>query len=1167
MKRKSSRSISAPQPRDLDKALTRALHVPKTGDGRPGTEYYVWIEHENRRESLATGCVTKQDALVRARQLQQMVQTGGWESVLRPNQPPSRIVWSVPTNRETEKGLAPVRRKPGALRVRFEALEPRILFSGSPAPAPEAPPEERPVTAHEVNVESAGSESAAQEAVPVDGGEPADSGISQPDAAIVSAEGASAVNGDGADITASPQAGGDSEEIALQPAPAGVTADTGWQGFSDSGQEMESDWSILSGVALSMTESGTSQPGVGLDVMDAMVAPAEDLGGASLEAPGLLMAGDHTVATPGATLTLTQSQVTELARVAADRWQSAGLSEEQVALLKSITYDIRDLDGNRLGVANGMGITIDVDAAGRGWFVDETPFADEEFGTSQSATDLYAYNNEAAAGFDLLTTLMHEQGHILGLLDNYDEQGNLMYGFIQTGERRLAAMGQAEGAVAGSLHGDDYLTAAFIWKGGDGSVTDSAMWVGGVAPSTMDDLVFAGSGGTVDFSGLPAGTRFNSILITGSGYTLTGNSIELNGGLTANNESGTNTVALDITLINAQTIMNANAASTLNLTGPIHTGELAGSRLLGTSALFFDGAGTTTMSGVIDGKGGVQKLGSGSLTLSGNNSYQGLTEIYQGVLVAAHNNALGNATTGDTQIQAGAALHLDGSINGPLTIHEALAIREGGVGFGDSTLPDLGLGTLGALRSIGVATNTWAGNIDLAGGNNLIGVDLGGRLNISGVIANALSSGNRLIKVGEGTLELSGTQANVFRGETRVLQGTLELNKTAGVAAIGGNLDIGDDIETTGAKTVRLLASEQIPHLDIYEVGLTTVTLRSTGVFDLNGFSDTVGNITMTLGVTDSSDIYLKGGTLTMAGPTLTLGVFQGSSGVSPAATIQDGPGYVGAAGTFDIGTLSSAQGVNSTWSAGSLLKNINVGDSQLQNIATDLDISAKIAGGAGVALRKDGAGTLRLSGDNLATLASPIIHNGGLLEIGHNNALGTGLFSHQADGAAIVGVNGPRTIANNISLDNHPTFLGTDLTFTGNVTLTGNRTLRTMNAAQTVTFTGVISEGIYGTATLNKDGRGTLVLTNANTFSGNTTINDDGGTLKLSGNGSILNSATFTIQDGGKLLLDNTGTVNSNRINDLASISINGGELSVTGGTGGVTERLGLVIRGDMDV
>jgi len=49
--------------------------------------------------------------------------------------------------------------------------------------------------------------------------------------------------------------------------------------------------------------------------------------------------------------------------------------------------------------------------------------------------------------------------------------------------------------------------------------------------------------------------------------------------------------------------------------------------------------------------------------------------------VAAHNGALGDALTGHVQIQAGAALHLSGGVN----IGNALAIREGGVGFGNGT--------------------------------------------------------------------------------------------------------------------------------------------------------------------------------------------------------------------------------------------------------------------------------------------------------------------------------------------------------------------------------------------------------------------------------------------------------------------------------------------------
>ena len=157
----------------------------------------------------------------------------------------------------------------------------------------------------------------------------------------------------------------------------------------------------------------------------------------------------------------------------------------------------------------------------------------------------------------------------------------------------------------------------------------------------------------------------------------------------------------------------------------------------------------------------------------------------------------------------------------------AIAVRHGdtpapqlGVGFGNGT----DLSTLGALRSL-VGTNTWTGNIDFAGDNNLIGVNTGGTLNLTGVISNSLSRGSNLYKVGEGTLQLTGTQANVYRGTTRVLQGTLELGKTAGLDAVGGSVVIGDDIEASGTKTLRLLAANQIRHLDQYDTGVLTCTV------------------------------------------------------------------------------------------------------------------------------------------------------------------------------------------------------------------------------------------------------------------------------------------------------------------------------------------------------
>ena len=322
----------------------------------------------------------------------------------------------------------------------------------------------------------------------------------------------------------------------------------------------------------------------------------------------------------------------------------------------------------------------------------------------------------------------------------------------------------------------------------------------------------------------------------------------------------------------------------------------------------------------------------------------------------------GSSTTGDTQIQAGAALH----VKGGRTIAEPLAIREGGIGFGNGTDGS----TLGALRSVG-GTNTWTGNIDLAGGNNLIGVDGGSTLVVSGVVASDLSNTRRLIKVGDGTLQLAGTSDNVYRGETRVLKGTLELNKSPGKNAIGGDLVIGDHIGGNDAATVRLLASNQIPQVDFFGVAIPTITMLSSGVLDLNGNSDVIGNLTMFTGTTYSADVMTGAGTLTLGG-NLTLSNFQGSSGVIAGGHDfrQARPGRVLLRGR----RREAASGGTRTFT---------ISDTQLNNIATDLDISAVISGTSDVSISKTSGGTLRLSGAN--TFSGPFIMNGGIIEIGNN--------------------------------------------------------------------------------------------------------------------------------------------------------------------------------------
>jgi len=97
-------------------------------------------------------------------------------------------------------------------------------------------------------------------------------------------------------------------------------------------------------------------------------------------------------------------------------------------LLSMVAFSIDDLPGSILGLARPQAISIDVNAAGHGWFVDTSPHDDREFaeGTVPGST------------MDLLSVVMHELGHAAGLADHYDHDhaDDLMFGLLQPGTRR-----------------------------------------------------------------------------------------------------------------------------------------------------------------------------------------------------------------------------------------------------------------------------------------------------------------------------------------------------------------------------------------------------------------------------------------------------------------------------------------------------------------------------------------------------------------------------------------------------------------------------------------------------------------------------------------------------------------------------------------------------------
>jgi hypothetical protein len=142
-------------------------------------------------------------------------------------------------------------------------------------------------------------------------------------------------------------------------------------------------------------------------------------------------------ATPpqGLVALVTEDNLAPIVAEALDRIEkSAGF--EAGALLESVTVEIADLPGKQLGQSLDNTVWIDVDAAGYGWFIDATPGNDVEFSQRTATDELMATFGSPARGWvDLLTTVVHELGHVLGL-EHADGSG-VMNELLPLSTRRL----------------------------------------------------------------------------------------------------------------------------------------------------------------------------------------------------------------------------------------------------------------------------------------------------------------------------------------------------------------------------------------------------------------------------------------------------------------------------------------------------------------------------------------------------------------------------------------------------------------------------------------------------------------------------------------------------------------------------------------------------------
>jgi autotransporter-associated beta strand protein len=492
--------------------------------------------------------------------------------------------------------------------------------------------------------------------------------------------------------------------------------------------------------------------------------------------------------------------------------------------------------------------------------------------------------------------------------------------------------------------------------------------------------------------------------------------------------------------------------------------------------------------------------------------------------------------------------------------------------------------TLKAAQSFTAAAGTsLSADGALTNGGFLLTINSGAlaALDLGGVISGT----GGLVKLGTGLASLSGASGNTYAGSTTVNAGTLELRKTGGAIAVPGALVVGDGAGGPQADVVRLTADGQVANT-------LAVTVKASGLLDLNGHSDVLGPLTLsggsvttgagTLGLngnvtasgpsTVSGNLSLgsatrqfnvaSGGTLTVSAAVSGTGgltklnagslILSGNNTYAGTTTLMLGPLVAGSNSAFGTGallvnggTLQASGGAWTLLNPVTLLGNFTfAGTSDLtlagpalltgsQTVTVTSTGLTAFAGGlgetvAGSKLTKAGSGTLLLSGPG--TYTGGVALTAGVLALGNDSALGTGTVVLNA--GAVRADSGAHTIANPIALLGNITFAGAfDLTFAGPTMLTGTRTLTVTNTGLT-TFAGIVGETVAGSK-LTKGGSGTLLLSGNNTYTGATVV--AAGLLLV--NGSQPGSAVTVLAGA---TLGGTGTVG--QVTGLASGTLSPG-------------------------
>jgi len=471
-----------------------------------------------------------------------------------------------------------------------------------------------------------------------------------------------------------------------------------------------------------------------------------------------------------------------------------------------------------------------------------------------------------------------------GSIDTSSVPGYTLHTFTTTGANSFTLTAPVTTTLSGNLTG----------TGGFTLDTPSTLVLTGTNSYDGETIVAAGvlqvgNGGSTGSLGSGNVTNNASLVVNRTGSLEIGGTITGTGSLTkqaagsltlsgTNTFSGGTTISAGTLLAGSDSAFGTDAvtigAAGVTL-GTTADRTLANAIDLANSGVVDSGSHALTLSGAISGAGDFTKTGTGSVTLSGANTFTGGLTVSAGTLATSAANRL--VATAAPVVASGATLSLGG----------------------DQTL----------------AVVTGSGALDLAAGTLTVG-------STTGEFAGALTGAGSLLKSGAGTLTLSGASPD-YTGAVTVSGGTLLLDNN-------GALNTNVDLTLNSGATLNVAAGRTVP---VKSFTLTSGTLTGSG--SLEAITTTVDSATIATPIADApgqnSDFVKTGtgtttvtaantftGTLDIQGGTVTIGSggsFAAASSLSLASgatldlggTTQAFAALNGAGGTVDVssGALS----------------------------------------------------------------------------------------------------------------------------------------------------------------------------------------------------------------------------------------------------------------------